>query len=220
VDPWWPTAWPAGAALSPSPADRCRLAWAADADASTAEIALRARATVAQAGDVRRALEDYGVLAPRRESRRAFPQHVPLPRAPRILAEGRCVGVVPSPWTSDDPGERAHARIVCMTECHVAAACLDWALRAIPSDDSAIYAGTGPSERRRLRAERGITRRNAVAAINAAKQDCPECGLPLAGENLITEPGRRPGSVRRRCRNCTRQRKAEAYQRRRAEGAP
>jgi len=56
-----------------------------------------------------------------------------------------------------------------------------------------------------------------VAAINAAKQDCPECGLPLSGNNLITEPRRRPGTVRRQCRACTRRRKYEDYERRRAE---
>jgi hypothetical protein len=116
---------------------------------------------------------------------------------------------------SDDPAERTHARIVCITECHVAQACLSWALRAVPTSDSAIYAGTGPSERRALRAQLGITRPNAVTAINAAKTVCPECGLPLSGPNLVTEPGRRPGTVRRRCRACTRRRKHAAYERRR-----
>jgi len=55
-----------------------------------------------------------------------------------------------------------------------------------------------------------------VAAINAHKVNCPECGLPLSGDNLITEPGRRPGTVRRRCRGYTRRRKHEGYERRRA----
>ncbi len=94
--------------------------------------------------------------------------------------------------------------------------CLDWALRAVPAGDPAIYAGTGPSERRLLRAQRGLARPNAVQAINAAKACCPACGLPLSGGNLITEPGRRPGTVRRRCRACTRRRKHD-YERRRAE---
>jgi Transcription factor WhiB len=198
-----------------SPADRCRLAWADDSSLTSAEVALRAGCTPAQAADVRRRLANLGVLPPLREPRRAFPQHVPLPRAPRILAEGACVGVLPSPWTSDDPAQRAHARIVCITECHVADACLAWALRAVPAGDPAIYAGTGPSERRALRAERGIRRPNAVAAINAAKVTCPRCGLPLQGPNLVTEPGRRPGTVRRRCRACTARRKRE-YERSRA----
>jgi hypothetical protein len=215
VDPF---SWPPDQ-IAPSPADRCRLAWADDPDASTAEIALRARATVAQAGDVRRALADLGVLEPLREPRRAFPQHVPLPRSPRILAEGRCVGWPPPvPWVSDDRAERDRAREIC-AGCHVQPACLSWALRAVPVDDNAIYGGTGPGQRRRLRAERGIARPNAVAVINAAKQCCPECGLPLSGDNLITEPGRRPGSVRRRCRNCTRRRKHESYERLREQAA-
>jgi hypothetical protein len=139
-----------------------------------------------------------------------------LPRSPRILGEGACVGIIPSPWTSDDPQDRAHAQIVCITQCHVIDACLRWALRAVPTSDSAIYGGTGPSERRRLRAELGITRGNGVARINAAKQACPECGLPLSGPNLIEERGRRPGTTRRRCRACTRQRKAAAHAARQA----
>jgi hypothetical protein len=198
-----------------TPADRCRLVLLDDASLSNREVAALARATTAQAADVRRRLTGLGVLAPQRVVTARFPQHVPLPRSPRILAEGACVGVIPSPWVSDDPGDRTRARLICITECHVASACLSWALRAVPADDSAIYAGTGPSERRALRAQLGLRRPNAVVAINAAKTCCPECGLPLSGENLITEPGRRPGTVRRRCRACTRARKHAAYERRR-----
>jgi hypothetical protein len=130
------------------------------------------------------------------------------------LAEGSCVGVLPSPWTSDDPRDRTRARLICM-ECHVIEQCLRWSLAAIPNSDSAIYAGCGPSERRSLRAQRGIARPNGTAAINAAKTCCPQCGLPLSGPNLIEEAGRRPGTTRRRCRSCTRARKAAAYERRR-----
>jgi Transcription factor WhiB len=194
-----------------TPQDRCRLVLLDDATLPNREVAVLASATPAQAADVRRRLVGLGVLAPQRVITRRFPQHVPLPLSPRILAEGACVGVIPSPWTSDDPRERTHARLICITQCHVAPACLSWALRAVPVDDSAIYAGTGPSERRALRAERGLRRPNAVVAINRAKVTCPSCGLPLSGENLITEPGRRPGTVRRRCRACTRARKAAAY---------
>jgi hypothetical protein len=189
----------------------------ADPGLSNAEVALRARCTPDQAGNVRRSLVSFGVLEPQREQQPRFPQHVPLPRSPRVLAEGACVGwPAPVPWVSDDPAERTHAKIICITECHVIDACLRWSLAAIPTDDSSVYAGCGPSERRALRAQRGITRPNAVTAINAAKVTCPACGLPLSGPNLIEEPGRRPGTVRRRCRACTRRRKAEAYQRRRA----
>lgn len=205
--------------IAPSPSDRARLVWLDDPSLTSAEVALLAGCRPATAANARRSLENYGVLEPRREQRPRFPQSVPMPRAPAALMQGACVGVLPSPWTSDDPADRTRARLICMTECHVAAACLDWALAAVPVSDSAVYAGTGPSERRALRAARGIKRPNAVTAISAARQSCPECGTPLAGENLITEPGRRPGTVRRRCRNCTRIRKHEAYQRRRAAAA-
>jgi hypothetical protein len=124
--------------------------------------------------------------------------------------QGACVGVLPSPWVSDDPAERARAREICAS-CHVQPACLSWALSAVPVGDPAIYGGCGPAERRRLRAALSITRPNAVAVINAAKQDCPECGEALSGCNLITEAGRRPGAVRRRCRACTQRRKAASY---------
>jgi transposase-like protein len=94
-------------------------------------------------------------------------------------------------------------------------ACRDWALRAIPASDTSIYAGTTTAAaRHRLRRALGIIRPNAVSAINAAKATCPECGLPLSGTNAITEPGRRPGTVRWRCRACTQLRKREDYQRR------
>ncbi len=163
---------------------------------------------------MRRRLTNLGVLAPQRESRRAFPQHPPMPRSPRILMQGACAGH-PSPgwWTSDDRDEREAAKQVC-AGCHVAQQCLSWALKAVPISDTSIYAGTTSSQRRRLRAQLGITRPNATQAINAAKTICSECGLPLSGENLITEAGRRPGTVRRRCRACTRRRKNADYERR------
>jgi hypothetical protein len=194
-----------------TPQDRCRLIFADDSSLTNREVAALAHATLAQAADVRRRLEDRGVLPPQRISPRRFPQHAPLPRSPRILAQGSCVGVLPSPWTSDDPQDRAHAQIVCTVDCPVASACLSWALRAVPVSDTAIYGGTTASERRALRKQRGLTRPNGAVAINAAKTACPECGLPLQGENLITEPGRRPGTLRRRCRACTRARKAAAH---------
>lgn len=211
--------WDRPDSIAASPADRCREAYASDPSLSPAECALVARASRATAASVRRALVSYGVLEPAREPPARFPSPVPVPRSPRVLAEGSCVGVIPSPWVSDLPADRTRARLICITQCHVAAACLDWALRAVPTSDSAIYAGTGPSERRLLRAQRNLRRPNATTAINAAKTCCPECGLPLAGPNLITEPGRRPGTVRRRCRACTKRRKHEAYQRRREAAA-
>ena len=197
------------------PADRARAALLDDASRSNREIALAIGATTAQVATVRRALVSYGVLAPLRLPPARFPEHVPMPRQP-WLAEGACVGHPHAHWwTSDDRAERDCARRVC-GGCHKAPACLFWALRAIPTSDSAIYAATGPGQRRKLRKMLGITRRNATASINAAKECCPACGLPLAGDNLITEQGRRPGTVRRRCRACTRIRKHEGYMRRRA----
>lgn len=199
-------------AYSSSPrtaADLARSALLDDATRSNPEIASALGITTDQVGDVRRRLVDLGVLAPQRVPRPSLPQHVPMPRSPRILTEGHCAGHEhPGWWTSDDPAERELATQVCQS-CHVSAQCLDWALRSVPIADTAIYAGTTASQRRRLRAQLGITRPNATAAINAAKTTCPECGLPLSGSNLITEAGRRPGSVRRRCPACTRRRKAE-----------
>jgi hypothetical protein len=205
-----PDQWPAGPDGPSSPADRARLGLVDDYTRSNREIALAVQATPAQVQAARYALESCGVIPPQREQRRAWPQSAPMPRAPAVLMQGACVGILPSPHTSDDPAERTRARLICI-ECHVIDACLSWALRAVPTSDSAIYAGTGPSERRALRAQLGLRRPNAVTAINAAKTCCPACGLPLSGENLITEPGRRPGSVRRRCRACTRARKAAAH---------
>src|SRR2546430_1372992 len=171
--------------IADGPADRARAALCDDATRSNAEIALAIGASVDQVGDVRRALAALGVVEPLREPRRAFPQHVPLPRAPRSLQEGSCVGHPNARWwVSDDPAERELARRIC-DGCHVKAACRDWALRAVPASDTAIYAGTTAAARRRLRRALGITRPNAVVAINARKTCCPECGLPLSGDNLI-----------------------------------
>jgi hypothetical protein len=211
--------WPAGPDGPSSAADRARLGLVDDCTRSNAEIALAVQATPEQVASARRALISYGVIPPLREPRRAFPQHAPLPRSPRVLAEGACVGVIPSPWVSDDPAERTHARLICITQCHVASACLSWALRAVPVGDTAIYGGTTASERRVLRTAYGLQRPNGVTAINAAKTCCPACGLPLAGENLIEERGREPGKVRRRCRSCTRARKAAAHAARQAAQA-
>jgi hypothetical protein len=210
-----------GQPLDPAatPQDRIRLILLDDHTLSNAEVARLADATTAQVQNVRYSLTNHGLLPVQRVVSARFPQHAPLPRSPRILAEGACVGVIPSPWTSDDPQARAHAQIVCITQCHVIDACLSWALRAVPVGDTAIYGGTTASERRKLRAERGLRRPNGVIALNAAKTTCPECGLPLSGEDLITEPGRAPGKIRRRCRACTRQRKAAAYAARHAKEA-
>jgi hypothetical protein len=133
--------------------------------------------------------------------------------------QGSCVGRLPSLWCSGDPADRAEARRICITECPVQRDYLDWALEAIPRSDKAIYGGVNASQRARLARARGITapRVSGIPLIEARMTCCPACGLPLSGENLITEPGRRPGTVRRRCRACTRRRKAAAYAARRGE---
>jgi Transcription factor WhiB len=115
-----------------------RAALIDDPTRTNAEIALAEGADVAQVGDVRRRLEGLGVIAPHRVPPARFPQHVPMPRQPWQLTEGACVGHPHAGWwTSDVPAERESARLICAT-CHVADACLAWALDAIPGDDSAI----------------------------------------------------------------------------------
>jgi hypothetical protein len=195
-------------------ADRCRAALRDDATRSNAEIAESEHVTTAQVAGVRRALENLGAIATQPVPPARFPEHVPLPRSPRVLMEGACVGHPDARWwVSDNQGERELARRVCDDSCHVKAPCLSWALRAIPASDTSIYGGTTAAARRRLRRALGIVRQNSVVMINAAKTACPSCGEALSGQNLITEPGRRPGTVRRRCRACTQRRKREAYQR-------
>jgi hypothetical protein len=84
------------------------------------------------------------------------PSILELPVIPAaIWAEGQCTRPDLPPhlrriWTSDDPAERELARKACRC-CSVSMLCLDWALRAVPLDDSAIYGGTGRAARRRMR---------------------------------------------------------------------
>jgi hypothetical protein len=107
------------------PADRARAQWLNDPEASSAEIALRARCTAGQAAAARRGLVSYNLLEPRREQPRRFPRHVPTPPAPRSLQLGSCVGVLPSLWCSSDPADRAEAKRICVSDCPVQQACLD-----------------------------------------------------------------------------------------------
>ena len=206
-----------------SPADRCRAALIDDPERSNREIALAARASPDQVASVRRALVSYGVLAPRRLPPARFPEHAPLPRPPWQLTEGLCVAAghpPPDAWTEPGHPDRQLARMLCREACHVAAACLEFALH-LPASDTAIYAGTTAADRTALRRQRGIAPPPpyGVPLINSRKTCCPACGLPLSGENLITEPGRRPGTVRRRCRACTQRRKAAAHAARREAAA-
>jgi hypothetical protein len=73
-------------------ADRCRAALLDDPTRTNAEIAVAEGVDVAQVGGVRRSLVNLGVIAPQRVTPARFPQHVPMPRAPRVLQEGLCVG--------------------------------------------------------------------------------------------------------------------------------
>jgi hypothetical protein len=207
--------------IAASPSQRAREALVDDAERSNREIAIAVRATTDQVASVRRALTDLGVLAPQREPRRSFPQHVPLPRQP-WLAEGACVGHPGADaWTEPRHPDREAARMTCLHCCPVQRTCLDWALAAVPASDVALYGGATAAQRARLRRQRGLERPliAGIPVINAAKAACGNCGLPLSGENLVTEAGRRPGTYRRRCRACTRARKAQAYQDRRASRA-
>jgi transcription factor WhiB len=211
------TGWPYSGELSPSPSDRCRAALIDDATRSNTEIALAARSTPDQAASVRRALEARAVIPPHRAPPPArFPEHVPFPRSPRVLQEGLCVAAghpPPDAWAEPRHPDRELARMLCREACHVQAICLEWALAAVPHSDTAVYAGTTRSQRAVLRRQRGYPASplSGVPLINSRKTCCPACGLPLAGENLITEPGRRPGTVRRRCRACTKRRKHAAH---------
>jgi hypothetical protein len=74
------------------PADRVRAVLLDDHTLSNAEVALKARATVAQVERVRRQLIDYGLLMPRRVVATHFRGLKELPGSPRVLAEGLCVG--------------------------------------------------------------------------------------------------------------------------------
>lgn len=84
------------------------------------------------------------------------PNILALPVIPEaIWAEGQCTRPdLPERlrhiWTSDDPAEREMARRACRS-CSVQMICRDWALHAVPLDDPAVYGGTGPAARRRMR---------------------------------------------------------------------
>jgi hypothetical protein len=148
----WPTSWPAGNALSPSPADRVRMLLLDDSSLSNREVALMARITIAQVERVRRSMIDVGLLMPRR----VVPTHArfkQLPRSPRVLAEGLCVGHPNADaWTSDDWHERQLAIEVCRS-CHVINARREFSL-TLPAKDKAIWAGMTASQRDRLRRRR------------------------------------------------------------------
>jgi hypothetical protein len=163
--------WPAGHALSPSPADRARLVLLDDATLTNAEVALRARCKPSQAARVRQCLVELGVIMPSR----VLPPRAPGPRAmPRMpwLAGAACIGHPGRWWTSPDPADRAKAIEACAS-CPVREPCLDWAVSALPQDDTAIYGGLTASQRLLLRYQREgrpIPYSMTDAGKNAARQ--------------------------------------------------
>jgi Transcription factor WhiB len=169
-----------------SPADRAREALLDDPSASNREIALRARSTPAQVRAVRKALTGLGVLPATPYPQRSYPRFRPLPRPPRELMEGACVGHPNADaW---QPGashyDREMAKNICRFSCHVAELCAEWSL-SLPVRDLAIYAGMTASERERVRARRrpgpmplrltsagqNVARNRRRAAARAARED-------------------------------------------------
>jgi hypothetical protein len=169
----FPLSWPQGAALSPSPADRCRVCWVDDPAASAREIALRARCSLAQASRVRDQLASLGVLPASRWPRPAFPAFRPVGQAPRELMIGSCVGhrAGPDLWASPSaPAERELAKAVC-SGCPVMLPCREWSL-GLPQSDRGIYGGWGaPDRERELLRRRGqpVPLRLTAKGKNAAR---------------------------------------------------
>jgi hypothetical protein len=188
-----------------------------DPGRSNAEIAIAVRVRPQTVRSVRRSLEDLGVLPVTQVARRNFPESTPLPRQPRVLMEGACVGsATPDLWTSSDAGDRNVAVQICAA-CHVQRECLEWALHSLPAHDQAIYGGATASQRTRMRRERGlgVPGPRGQPWINLVKINCNACGLPLSGPNLYsyTTPD---GRTRRACRACRRRRTSEWQRARRA----
>ena len=188
-----PDQWPVGNQLSPMPADRARLGLLDDPERSDAEISIWAECSPAQVRVVRRGLVDLGVIAPRRVPEPRFPRYRGMPPSPRRLAEGSCVGhAQPDLWASEDARDRDEAKRIC-AGCHVADACLEWAMH-LPQYDLGIYGGLTASERIRLGRERE--------------------GRPLAPGQ--TTAGKNAARARRRA--AAREAEAEAARQQAAEG--
>jgi hypothetical protein len=172
--------------IAASPADRAREALLDDPARSNAEIALAVRSMPAQVRAVRKALADYGLLPATPWPRRAPPRLKALPAAPRVLAEGACVGHArPDLWTSSDPAEREFARSVCLLACHVAAACFEWSL-SLPVDDRAIYGAGTADDRERVRRERAgrpLAFGKTTRGRNAAR-DCRRAAAAAARDGV------------------------------------
>jgi hypothetical protein len=76
-----------------------------------------------------------------------------LPRQPRQLAAGLCVGHPHRDWwTSDGHAEREAACHVCCA-CPVRGPCLAWSLH-LPASDRAVYGGLSAAQRQQLARQR------------------------------------------------------------------
>lgn len=154
-----------------SPADRARAGLLDDATRSNREIALAVRTTPRIVQAARHQLTSVGVLPPSPFPRHRPPRFKELPRQP-WLAEGACVGRLPSLHTSDDPADRAEAVRVCEQDCPVLIQCQTWSL-SLPQSDLAIYGGLNASGRARMRLARlgrPVPLRMTAAGQNAARQ--------------------------------------------------
>jgi hypothetical protein len=164
-----------------SASQRIRLVLMDDSSLSNAEVAVLASATLAQVERARRSMIDVGLLLPRRVVATHFRGLKELPRSPRVLAEGLCVGHAQRDyWTSDDWHERQVAISVCQS-CHVIDACREWSL-ALPAKDTAIYAGLTSLGRARLRRQRaGLSEPAYLLDANARRAERRAAAARQAG---------------------------------------
>ncbi len=167
---WPPDQPPDGRPVTPG--DRVRAVLLDDYTLTNGEVALRARSTRAQVKAARYQLVCAGLIPPSRVTAPQPPRFKALPAAPPELAQGACVGHKDADaWTSSDPARREFARNICRWACHVQELCIEWSL-SLPARDSAVYGGTGPLDRERLRAQRAgkpVPLWATTAARNAAK---------------------------------------------------
>jgi hypothetical protein len=150
VDRWLqPDHVPAG------PAGRARAILLDDHTLSNAEVSLRARAPRDQVTHVRYRLVSAGMIPPSRVVPQPPPRFKPLPRQPRELMQGACVGHPRADaWLAGASDyDREMAKNTCLFACPVTEACVEWAL-SLPTHDQAIYGGTTADDRDRIRASR------------------------------------------------------------------
>ena len=187
--------------------ERARAELLADASRSNLAIAEAAQCSKSTVVAARRALESAGQAEA--SARQPRPQPVrppPIPDIPRQpdLSAGRCATSGHADWwTSSDHAEREMARGICRC-CPLLAACREWALSALPTADSSVYAGMSGAqriaERRRRRQAARLAELSAPGRYNSLKTHCGTCGLPYSGDNLIMVKGK--SGMQRGCRQC------------------